>query len=208
MMATFFHLPREDIVFPLIFVHLDTVVTWKLRRVCRGFWKLCEDYFETFCPAVVYRELDESTSGSLEDRACVCRALNVCKKLKHINLHLLPECVGLQQKTCHSLMRCVWHVHSECQLVSLRLINVDCTGCKEAQPGWEMLGDRCKVLRELHVESVSQFNDTCLRNVTKHCSSIVRLMLITLPEIQGTYLEKLAKTCPQLEVLSVSETVW
>ena len=103
-------------------------------------------------------------------------------------------------------MRSVWHIHSDCRLVSLRLINVDCSSCKEVQSGWERLGERCKVLRELHIESVSQFNDTCLRNLTRHCSSIVQLTLKTLPELQGTCLEKLAQMCPQLEILSVSQS--
>ena len=211
-MTTFFHLPREDVVFPLILLRLDTVATWKLRRVCRGLWKLCEDYFETFCPCILYTEHDSRDSDLFfQHRMCVSRALRTCKKLKYVYLHLLPPCDcarasrSTHRKACRSLLASVWHIHKNCQLVSLKLVNMDCSGCEELHSGWEKLSERCLMLKELHVEAISQFDDICLEKLTKDCTLLVQLTLKALPEIQGLHLPRLTDACPQLEMLNVSE---
>ena len=204
-------------MFPLIFFRLDAVATWTLRHVCVGFLKLCEEYFKTFCPSILYNEL-EYDSDSLQcigrNRTCIFRALKAFQKLKHLSLYLSPpsrhsesaKLTGTNNtllRACPSLMTCLWH--TDCHLVSLKLTNIDCSGCENILSGWKRLGKRCKALRELHIENVSLFDDMCLENLTRQCTCIVQLALKTLPGVQGIYLEGLAETCSQLEVLNVSQ---
>lgn len=224
-MATFFHLPREDVVFPLIFHELDTVVVWRLRCVCRSLRKLCEDYFETFCPSVVYRECTDYTAGNtrkekgcdspnskyLQDRACVLRPLRVCKRLKRITLCLSSpmsetgsSTTNALQKTTYSLYNSICHLQPGCRLVSLALVNMDCSSDSDGGSGWERLGERCKELKKLRIENIPQFNDVCMKSLTKHCTSLIQLTLKSLPGIQGVYLPRLVETCPLLETINVS----
>ena len=215
MTTTFFHLPQEDIVFPLIFHHLDTVVVWRLRCVCRSLRKLCEDYFETFCPTISFREIRANCIESkyLQDRACILRALRACKRLKHVSLYLssAADCAGSTtstntlQKTSCTLFNSICHMHPGCRLVSLALVNVDCSRCSDVGSSWEGLGERCRTLEELHIEDVSQFNDVCLENVAKTCTSLLRLTLKSLPRMQGVYLPRLAEKSMQLEMMNVSK---
>ena len=221
VMASFFHLPRQDIVFPLVFFLLDTVEVWNLRAVCREFLKLCEEYFAMFCPSISYNEQNYiilSKTDSLKcmrlverDRMCVVRAQKISRKLKRLHLHLLPSSAyastsgdssGVFQRTCDSLVASLWH--TECELVSLRLTNVDCSSRAGIVSGFERLGEQCIALRELHIEAMPRFDDECLENLTRRCRSLVKVTLKTLPRIQGTCLERLGKGCPQLEELNVS----
>ena len=196
-------------MFPHILLRLDTVETWKLKRVCRALWALCEEYFSTFCSSITYSERGLTTEDDatlctcLQDRACVVRALGACTKLKRIDLRLHGHGASTERlrKTCSLLMESVWHVHATCQLVSLRLASVD---CQSSLVGWERLGEKCGALRHLHITDVSHFDDKCLENLTSLCTSLATLTLETLPAIQGVYLKTLAEASPNLEKLSVS----
>lgn len=207
-MTTFFHLPREDVVFSLIFSHLSAQETWRLRLVCRDFCRLCDEYFTAFCPSIAYNEPVSEETETLRDRACILRALRTCKKLKNVVLCLSmgKHSSSSLQRASDLLMTAVWRLHADCQLVRLSLLAVHYS-CLDPHPGWERLGEKCKTLRELHIEEVSRFDDSCLQNLTKQCTSLVHLTLKSLPAIKGLYFQKLAETTPQLKTVNVSITI-
>ena len=214
-MATLFHLPREDVIFPHILLRLETIETWQLRQVSWSLWALCDEYFRSFCPTITYKErgsLETNTTSlrtCLQNRFCVIKTFEACKKLKNICLHLTSSqnLAKAFQKTCSLLMISLWHIDTACQLVSLSLVRIDCSGCRDRVIGWKTLGERCETLRELCIEDVTHFDDECLKNLTKHCTSLIKLTLKSLPDIQGIYLQHLTQASTHLEKLNVSKKI-
>ena len=205
-MTTFFHLPREDVVFSLILPHLETQETWALRLVCREFCRLCDEYFSTFCTSIDYKELAIEETKALRDRACISRALLASKRLKNINLCLCRRetwsaTIG---RASDLLMTTVWRLHNDCRLVTLSLVATDYSLVSLPSSGWGSLGERCsRSLRELHIEDSSPFDDECLWNLTRQCTSLVHLRLKSLPALRGVHLQKLVETSPHLTTLNV-----
>ena len=220
MCVSFFSLPRHDVVFPLIFRYLDTVEVWNLRAVSKDFLALCEDYFQTFCRVILYDDLPRLDGKSSiipvhpievteRRRMYIVSALKKCRKMEHFSLKLrppadIPKHIYLRVvKSCNHLMLSL--SHTNCQLVSLTLQNVECS--HDLSSCFEKLGRQCWRLRELHVEALTGFDDGCLSGLAGNCRLIARLTLKTLPKLHGTCLEKLAEMCSLLEHLNVCVAV-
>ena len=207
-MATFFHLPREDVVFSLILPRLSSVEVWRLRLVSRQFLRLCDEYLSTFCRSVAYDE-EELTSGEeiLRGRACVMRTLRACTRLGSVSLRLFrrQEWNGALERSLErarsSLMAAVCELQPGCQLQSLSLVSVSCSWSSDLRSaGWGSLGERCAALTKLHLEDLSPFDDNCFRALLKNCKSLVHLTIKSVPRLRGYYLPILA---PQLISLNV-----
>ena len=201
-MTTFFHLPRDDILFSLIFLHLEAHEVWALRLVCREFCCLCDEYFSTFCTCIAYNELLLEEARTLRNRTRTAKALGASKKLKNISVCLSnQETWSIKlQRASNLLMTTVWRLHEDCHLARLSLVAVDYS-LKNSD--WRRLGERCRFLRELHIEDMSLFDDKCLQDLTRECTSLVHLALKSLPALRGHYLQELAETSLQLTTLNV-----
>ena len=203
VMTTFFHLPREDVVFSHIFPRLEPQETWRLRLVCREFCSLCEEYFTAFCTSIAYEELVLEEAETLRDRACISRVLLASQKLKNISLRLSRRTASAVLSEL--LVTTMWNSHTNWKLVRVALVAVDysCDTNTSHHSGWERLGEKCTSLKELHIEDVCPFDDRCLQSLTRQCASLVDLTLKSLPALRGPYLQKMADTSPHLTTLNV-----
>lgn len=195
--TSIFALPAEDVLFPLVFSRLDVLhIIWQLRRVCKRFKVLCEDYFRVM-PRL---ELSQRHSDAVGP---ICRILRMCEKLLVFEMRgrrsgLVLPALG---PTDHDSILLelgkapipLSHLHT------LSLDHLELGRPKDSLAG---LAVQCGHLKELHISAVSRFDDEMLECLTRTCSCLCQLTLKH-TAIRGRPLPGLLARCPGLQHLCV-----
>ena len=195
--TSIFALPPEDVLFPLVFSRLDVLHIWRLRRVCKHFKVLCEDYFR------VVPSLELSQRHSEEAVGPICRILRMCEKL--LVFHMRGRRSGLALPalgpTDHDsiLLELGKAPIPAAHLHTLSLEHLELGQPRDSLSG---LSVQCAHLRVLHISAVSRFDDEMLERLTRTCSSLCRLTLQH-TAIRGEPLPGLLARCPGLQHLCV-----
>ena len=158
---TLFHLPPFDVLFPVIFGHLELSDVWRLRTVCKGLHILCWDYFIDVCTSLSVLTLpsptDETHTGSPLPPDCLgvgpgINILKKCTRLGSLRISSHPGTRTEESRRYFCALMAALAVNSACTLKRLCLRYVD---IRETTPILLHLRQRCSELEELDLCGVS-----------------------------------------------------
>ena len=197
MSAGLVSLPVEDVLYLHVFSRLHPLEVWSLRSVCRYLNRVCIQYFDSACTRV---ELDSSdTPDWTQHVPAVWRILKKCLHLKKLSLVLQAGTTVTPPP--ERLDHCLAAVPLTTQLKVLKLISLRLA---DTQRCMSNLSHCCSKLQVLHLESIPDLNDSCLRTLlAMNSSSLTELALLNLPLLRDS-LPRVITSSQQLQILSVS----
>ena len=190
-------LPVQDVLFACIFSHLHPLEVWGLRTVCKRLHSLCTAYFTSACTRL-YLNSSELPTWTQQIGA-VRKIASICNRLKEFSLVIETSCHTMSTNAMQH-DNCIMAIPVSASLCVLRLSSLHLSSTHMCI---KRLKTNVNFLRVLHLESIENFNDTCLLTLlSSHPSSITELFLINLPLLRNSLPQVIASS-KQLQVLSV-----
>ena len=203
---TFFHLPREDVVFQHVFSRLDIVQLFQCRRVCKLFKEICEAYFRAWkvldCASVASRMTEQSfeliTRDSTKLQQIIlkyCKSwlressfVEILKRNDRVQKLDLTGCSSLTNVSLFSLasfclsLKELWL--RECRWVSVEALS--------------QLAMNCNKLEFIDLTGCWQVTDNCVCLLATFCENLRYITLNDCYSISNCSVEVIAKSCPRL----------
>jgi len=155
-----FRLPHEDILYKSLFTKIHPKDLWICRRVCRGFRRLCDEYFRSYCTVLDFTARDLTLDG-------LNALMSTCRSVREFYWrNKLPQNIPMNLTSYKTYF---WGGK---QLKVLELHNINFTLLKKSY-----IGNYCKELHTLKITNCEVSCDDLLIELTISATKLTELDL-------------------------------